>query len=250
MGYNGNGQLGLGDTSDRNTPTFITGSVYKVAAGYYASHFIASGSEGKIYNAGYNASGQFGKGDTNGSNVHVLSAISGAIDIKIGTTHAYIIRNDNKVWACGSDNNGQLGINTLVEKGTYSTDGLSWSGSLMPDYYYNDVAFGNGRFVMVADENPFAASSTDGINWTGSYMSTSSFVIPSRIIFDGTKFVSVGWYGQNAYDIYTSTDGVSWTLSKTGQNGDWGALAYGDGKYVALAGDAFADVNPASLITI
>lgn len=254
MGFNYYGQLGLGTSTNVNTPTLITGSVSKIAAGYYSSHFIASGSEGVIYNAGYNNAGfdnngWFGRGNNSTEYVHVPSFISGAIDISCGERTAYIIRNDGTVWACGGDSYGLLGTHYLVEKGTYSTDGLSWSGSLMPDYYYNDVAFGNGRFVMVADE-PLAISSTDGINWTSSYISTSSYVVPSRIIFDGTKFVSAGWYGNAGNDIYTSTDGVSWTLSKTGQNGDWGALAYGDGKYVALAGDAFADVNPPSLITI
>lgn len=249
MGYNAWGQLGLGDTDNRNVPTFITSSVYKIAAGYYSSHFISSGSEGEIYNAGTNNNGVFGTGNTSDSYTHVMSVISGALDIVCGASTAYIIRNDDTVWACGSDNDGLLGTYQLVEKGTYSTDGISWSSSLLPNYWYNDVAFGNGRFVMVADD-PFAISSTDGINWTSSYITTSSYVEPSRITFDGTKFVSVGWYGNNGYDVYTSTDGVSWTLSKTGQNTYWGALTYGDGKYVALADGYQSDVNPPASITI
>jgi alpha-tubulin suppressor-like RCC1 family protein len=246
-GYNGYGQLGLGDLSNRNTPQEISSSVVQVAASYYYTQFITDSA--KIYGMGWNAYGQLADGTTTGRTTPVLATVSGALDISCGYSTSYIKKDDGTLYVVGEDNYGVQGRGTIVSKGTYSTDGISWSSSLMPDYYYNDIAFGNGRFVAVADD-PLAISSTDGINWTSSYISTGSYVDPSRIIFDGTKFVSLGWYGDNGYDVYTSTDGVSWTLSTTGQNGDWGALAYGDGKYVTLTNGGFGDINPSKQITI
>jgi hypothetical protein len=64
------------------------------------------------------------------------------------------------------------------------------------------------------------------------------------VIYDGTKFVASSYYTDDGYNIFTSTDAVNWTASTTGYNQNWGALAYGDGKYVLLSGGWQNDVNP------
>jgi hypothetical protein len=233
MGFNTDGQLGLGDNTHRNTATQITSSgVLQVAATYGFSQYVNIGNE--LYSAGWNGYGQLGLGDTTSRNVHTLVPISGVSKVAAGYAFSYIIKNDGTVWSTGQDGDGQLGTNKLVFKGTYSTDGVSWSSSFMPNFTYSDVAYGNGKFVMVSDY-PFAISSTDGINWTSSYMNTSSYMEPSKITFDGTKFVCATYSNNDGYDIYTSTDGIGWTRSKTGVGTQWGGIAYGNGKYVIAA---------------
>ena len=247
MGFNTDGQLGLGDNSDRNTPTQITSSgVVSIAGTYGFSQYITTG--GELYSAGWNGYGQLGLGDTTSRNVHTLVPISGVSEVAAGYTFSYIIKNDGTVWSTGQDTYGQLGTGRSVYKGLHSDDAISWTSSLVPGTYYNDIAFGNGRFVMVSSDNGIAVSSTDGINWTSSFMNTSSYapptVNPKSIIFDGSKFVSVGTGMFSDNDLYTSNDGVSWNFSNTGQLGTWTMLGYGNGKYELFAEGVSSNVNP------
>jgi len=124
--------------------------------------------------------------------------------------------------------NGKYVTCNTSEKGQYSTDGINWVYSSMPTASYTDMAFGNGRFIAVSS-NFTASYSTDGINWTPSYVTASMY----GIMFDGTKFVACGYEGP--YGIYTTTDGISWTQHSTGNDNNWGTIAYGDGKYVLLS---------------
>jgi len=60
------GQLGLGDTTNRISPTeisFLNGkNITQLVTGY--DHIFAISKEGKIYGFGYNGMGQLGLGDT------------------------------------------------------------------------------------------------------------------------------------------------------------------------------------------
>ena len=62
MGRNDYGQLGLGDTTDRKTPTQVTSDVVAVAAGRYHSLFVKR--DGTLWAMGNNSFGQLGLGDT------------------------------------------------------------------------------------------------------------------------------------------------------------------------------------------
>ena len=64
MGYNKRGQLGLGDKTERDTPTQVTNGndVVAVAAGSDHSLFVKR--DGTLWAMGYNESGQLGLGDS------------------------------------------------------------------------------------------------------------------------------------------------------------------------------------------
>jgi hypothetical protein len=68
FGYNNSGQLGLGDTTNRNTPTRVGSATNwaSVACGFY--HTIAINTSGELYACGYNNYGQLGLGDTTNRN--------------------------------------------------------------------------------------------------------------------------------------------------------------------------------------
>ena len=241
MGYNGYGQLGLGDSSNRYTSSLITGSVKQVSAENNNASFITN--DGTLYSMGYNGDGQLGTGDYTNYNVPTISTTN-VSKVSCGEDFTYIIKNDGTVWATGDNNYNVLGIQNTADKVMYSTDATTWNTASVPDYYYNDVVFGNNKFVMVSDDYSFVISSTDAINWTSSYVTTSSYVSLSRVIYDGTKFVTCANYSEDGYNIFTSTDAVSWTSSTTGYNQYWNALAHGDGKYVLLSNGSQSDVNP------
>jgi alpha-tubulin suppressor-like RCC1 family protein len=246
MGNNANAQLGLGDFSSKNVPTLVTSSVVQVSAARYHASFVTTA--GEVYSMGYNTSGQLGIGDDNTYLVPTF-ATDNASMVSAGHYATSLIKTDGTIYVAGD---AFIGEGAISDNGLYSSDGETWYTSSLPDYYYQDVAYGNGRFVMVADDDSLVVSSTDGANWTSSYASTSSVAIFSKVIFDGTKFVACnGDYADGSgYNIFTSTDGVSWTRSKTGDNQYWGALASGGGKYVLLAYGWNDYINPSYKLTI
>ena len=69
FGGNFNGQLGLGDTTDRTTPVELTnpkikGKVKRIFSGLLSSSFFIQTIDGKIFVFGGNSKGQLGLGDT------------------------------------------------------------------------------------------------------------------------------------------------------------------------------------------
>lgn len=242
MGYNAYGQLGIGgDYNNQITPVMITGSVEQVSAGYGNASFITN--DGTLYSMGDNGSGQLGVGDYTNYNVPTIAAYN-VSNVICGNEFTYIIKNDGTVLSTGYNDNNRLGIVNTCDKIMYSTDATTWHTASAPDYWYNDVVFGNGKFVMVSGDDSFVISSTDAINWTSSYVNTGSYVALGRVIYDGTKFVTSAYHSDDGYNIYTSTDAVTWTKSTTGYNNGWGTIAHGDGKYVLLSYGWETRVNP------
>ena len=66
FGYNGEGQLGHGDWTDRNIPTVIPTlkDIQQISYGSRAFHFLAKNSQNQIFVTGNNSYGQFGTGNT------------------------------------------------------------------------------------------------------------------------------------------------------------------------------------------
>lgn len=95
------------------------------------------------------------------------------------------------------------------------------------DYY--DVAFGNGRFVLVSscanDGDVF--TSTDGLNWKRLFTEISC----QCITFNGKQFVAGGGGGR----IWTSTDGENWTEHRAlPSNFLPSKIKYGNGNYIIM----------------
>ena len=61
-GYNGYGQLGLGDYTNRRSPTKVGTGWVAIAGGY--SHSLGLKADGSLWAWGNNGSGQLGLGDT------------------------------------------------------------------------------------------------------------------------------------------------------------------------------------------
>lgn len=112
-GSNGSGQLGLGDTSNRSTPTQITtlSSIICVAAGL--SHSLAIKSGGTVYAWGLNSKGQLGDGTTTNKLSPVqVSGLTGVTAVGAGRAHSLALKSGGTVWSWGDNYYGQLGIGT------------------------------------------------------------------------------------------------------------------------------------------
>jgi alpha-tubulin suppressor-like RCC1 family protein len=115
-GLNSNGQLGRGTTTIVSTVAQVSSvitSIIITAIACGSKHTVFLALDGKVYACGINTNGELGRGNTTASALvaQVSSGISTTIieAIACGQNHTLFLTSTNTVWACGLNNNGQLG---------------------------------------------------------------------------------------------------------------------------------------------
>lgn len=124
-----------------------------------------------------------------------------------------------------------------------------WEQLPIPDVRWRGVAYGNGRFVAVADGGPYRFMySDDGINWATT--TTPADANAWRAVAYGNgRFVAVACgvgidasvSGNCNTDVVGtrvmySFDGITWATTTALGDGDrWRGITYGDGQFVAVA---------------
>ena len=126
-GLNSNGRLGDGTTTNRLTPTNITDLFFLshgekiVSVNLGAFHSAALTTEGRVFTWGLNRHGRLGDGTTvdkfnpiditNGFNINQEETI---ICLSLGNSHSSALTSDNRFFAWGLNNEGQLGDGTTT----------------------------------------------------------------------------------------------------------------------------------------
>jgi hypothetical protein len=132
-----------------------------------------------------------------------------------------------------------------------STDGVSWTtqtNALPQSRTWKDSTFGGGKFVVVGSggTNP-AMYSADGTTWTQGTIANTTWTS-----------VTYGQPGATAYYVAVSTtqaaaystDGIAWTSGNTLPSSDvWSSVTYGNGTFVAVAGDSATATTKAAYST-
>lgn len=122
-------------------------------------------------------------------------------------------------WSAVCYANGQyvaVGSQSSSPSGSYSavsTDGDTWTAHKIADEQrsYNTICYGNGKYVAAA--NGYIGYSEDGTTWTAASFGTDVDIKSCYCAFGNNTFVAVYWDQQTTSHFYTSTDGVTWTLS-------------------------------------
>ncbi len=112
-GENTYGQLGDGTSTDRNTPTKVSGitGVLQISAG--ANHSLARRLDGTVWAWGYNAKGELGDGTTIKKNMPIqISGLAGVVQIVGCGEHSLALKSDGTVWAWGDNTSGEIGDGT------------------------------------------------------------------------------------------------------------------------------------------
>lgn len=113
-GANNSNQLGTGDpeTLSYSAPLQLDPSYdfTKISANLNHSLFVKS--DGTVWGCGLNDRGQLGTNPTDISSFTVITQITGienVVDARAGLNHSIFLKDDNTIWSCGSNEEGQLG---------------------------------------------------------------------------------------------------------------------------------------------
>ena len=122
-GANNYGQLGLGDTTNRNTFTQVNTNANNVKSVYCGrNHTLMLKNDGTLWGCGDNSYGQLGLGNT--ANRKTFTQITtNTDDIKSVYCCRYyniILKNDNTLWSCGCNAEGQLGLGDTTNRTTFT----------------------------------------------------------------------------------------------------------------------------------
>ncbi|MFA5794830.1 MAG: fibronectin type III domain-containing protein [Candidatus Brocadiia bacterium] len=118
-GQNNYGQLGLGDTTNRNTPTQAGTDTdwSKIAAGY--AYTIALKTNGTLWAWGENWFGQLGDGTNVSKNIPTqIGTDTNWQQIACGYWHTLAIKTDGTLWAWGKNSVGELGLGDTTDRNT------------------------------------------------------------------------------------------------------------------------------------
>ena len=122
-GYNGYGQLGLGDTNNRNTFTQITtnaNDIKEIYCGWKCTLMLKN--DGTLWGCGANDYGQLGLGDTSNRNTftQITTNANNIKSIYCGQSHTFILKNDGTLWGCGRNDDSQLGLGDKTNRTTFT----------------------------------------------------------------------------------------------------------------------------------
>ena len=145
-GKNEGGQLGLGDTKNRYTPTKIPNFKAKeISAGYNHTLFIDL--ENNVWGCGSNSQGQLGIGNNDQYfpiQIPNQNLLGKASRVAAGGLHSVIIDLENNVWVCGYNAMGQLGI---------GNKGSQYRPIKIPNFRGQQVSVGQHHTIIIDLEN-------------------------------------------------------------------------------------------------
>ena len=156
-GLNDNGQLGINNTTVRNTPvtTFAGGNNWKsvIAGGF---HTAAIKTDGTLWTWGYGGYGQLGN-NTTGNFLTPVTTFAGGNNwksVSCGQFHTVAIKTDGTLWTWGRNDFAQLGINVAGTTENRTTPVTTFAGGT------------NWKQIAVSgNSDRVSAIKTDGTLW-------------------------------------------------------------------------------------
>lgn len=132
--------------------------------------------------------------------------------------------------------NGKFVVTTYAGgKAAYSTDGITWKSTNLPKTgSWYSVTYGNGKFLTVNRGSTDLAYSNDGVTWE----LTSLPIKGGRAIAFGDGVFVILPHGAETKESVYSSDEANWAGADLPALKTWGAIAYGNGRFVALSSDS------------
>jgi len=232
-GYNGYGQLGMGDTTNRsnfNAVPLLTDITDIRRGPERYTHCLALKNDGTVYAWGYNNNGQLGNGNTTQTNIptainyFVTNSIT-IVKIGCGRNWSWAIDDDENLYTWGYNGYGNLGRNGTTTNSVTYTPAVALTGvrdAFGRGYDYDALyAIKTDGTLWATGDNTYgslgvAADTTDRTTFqqckrNGS--STDNMVNITKVVAGGT--------GSYNWTVALDTDGVAWSCGYSG-NGQIG----------------------------
>ena len=220
-GFNSDGQLGDGTTTDRTNPVQVmngSGNPLSGVVGISAgeTHTVYLQGDGTVWAVGCNFDGRLGDGTTlNRTNpVQVLDGsgnpLSGVVGIYAGECHTVFLKGDDTVLAAGDNGNGQLGDGTTTNRSNpvQVVDGsgnpLSGVVGISAGEYHTVYLKGDGT-VWAAGRNHFGQM---GDGTTTNRTNPVPVVDGSGNLLSGVVGISAGY----SHTAYLKGNGTVWAV--------------------------------------
>jgi alpha-tubulin suppressor-like RCC1 family protein len=191
VGNNNYGQLGFGDTTDRKVftkvtrPSTMTSNVKDIYS--ETNHTVLLTNDNEIWSCGYNSNGQLGFGDTTDRNIFTKvtkpsTMTSNIKELVCGYSHTVLLTNDNEIWSCGYNSNGQLGLGDNTNRNIFTLvnlDELDINYFPLVSQDLNDSEKGKYFYRMLPDVKSLAVTypilSSNSHNIDNSFLTHSSY---------------------------------------------------------------------------
>jgi alpha-tubulin suppressor-like RCC1 family protein len=211
-GYNGNGNIGDGTTTDRMAPTLVgaPGSFAQVSTGF--AHSCALTTAGVAYCWGRNYDGQLGDGSFTDRATPTL--VQGGLtftSIDVGYDHSCAITESGAAYCWGSNTLGQLGDGQIV---TRSNVPRAVAGALS----YSMVRAGYLHSCAIQTTTGFAYCwGSNRMGQVGVGLTADSLTVPS-LVSGGNVFTQLDAGGYHTCGV-TATRTYCWGWNGSGQLG-------------------------------
>ena len=213
-GYNSNGQLGNGTTTNATTPVQI-GAVTtwkSVSAGN--AHAVAVRTDGTLWAWGINTYGQIGDGsNTQRTSPVQIGALTTWAAAVAGYQHTIALKTDGTIWAWGYNSDGELGQGTSDTLTSHTAPVLVGSVTT-----WTSIVSGGYHTLAMRSDGTLWAWGDNAFGQIGN-ATTTDVTSPIQV---GTaanwSTIAAGYYTSAA----TRTDGTLWTWGRNaeGQLGD------------------------------
>jgi alpha-tubulin suppressor-like RCC1 family protein len=118
-GFGTTGQLGDNARTNKSSPvqTVSAGTTWKQVSSF-STHVSALKIDGTLWSWGTNAAGQLGDNTvvSKSSPVQTVAAGTNWKKVSVGSAYTRAVKSDGTLWSWGTNTNGQLGDNTVVNK--------------------------------------------------------------------------------------------------------------------------------------
>lgn len=231
-GRNSSGQLGLGDTVQRNVPLAVMDSGVLagktiLSLGVGSGHSLALCADGTLAAWGYNYSGQLGNNSTTSSDVPVAvdqtGALAGKSVVAIATGRGFnlVLCRDGSLVAWGA-NDGNLGNNTFSDSRVPVP--VDQSGVLAGKKVISIAAGENHALALCLDGTIAAWGSNSsgqlGVNNTGIYSSRVPVEVVKGSVLTGKTIVAVGAGADFSFALCSDSTLAAWGNNGNGQLGN------------------------------
>ena len=191
-GYNANGRLGIGNTTDQSSPVAVTfpndGTVEKLAeSGGFVSHNCAIMTNGSLYCWGENSHGQLGIGSTTQQTTPQLVNLGSgvkAVDVSVGQDFTCAVTDAGALMCWGDNGYGKLGIGSTSST-TYSTP---QNASLPTNRKAVDVQLGRHFAYALLDNGDVVSWGRNHVGYLG-IGNTTTMYSPTVVSLDSQRQV-------------------------------------------------------------